>query len=325
MGCEISFDELKAACELVYRSLAPTPQYEWPLLRARLGAQVWVKHENHLPVGAFKVRGGLTYLHHLLQEQPDLEGVVAATRGNHGQSIAFAAAQYDIPVKMVVPFGNSVEKNLAMKALGADVIEFGQDFQEAAEYAQYLADQLHYHFIPSFHKHLILGVATCAYEFLNQCPPLDVVYVPIGQGSGVCAMILVRELLGLKTEIVGVVSEKAPAYADSLLQGEVVSREVQWTLADGLACRTPNASSFRMIQESLSRIVKVSEPQIEEAMRVLFSDTHNVAEGSAAATLAAFQQEKDKYQGKKVGLILSGGNVDSRVFARVLASADVHP
>lgn len=319
MSCQITLQELKKAADLLYLTLPPTPQYAWPLLQARFGAQIWVKHENHLPVGAFKVRGGLNYIHHLVQDNPDLEGVMAATRGNHGQSIALAAAKYGLAAKVVVPFGNSKEKNLAMRALGADLIEYGQDFQEAVEYAQYLAEQLHYHYIPAFHKNIILGVATGAYELLTQCPDLDVVYVPIGQGSGICAMMLVRDLLGLKTEIVGVVSEKAPAYADSFQQGELVSHDVAWTLADGLACRKPNAKAFEMIQKKVSRIVKVCEPSIEEAMRVLFADTHNVAEGSAAATLAAFGKEKNLYQNAKVGIILSGGNVDSDVFAKVLA------
>ncbi len=318
MSCKITIEELKNAANLVYQTLAPTPQYCWPLLQARFGTQIWVKHENHLPVGAFKVRGGLTYLHHLVQENPLLEGVVAATRGNHGQSIALAASKYDLAAKIVVPFGNSKEKNQAMRALGADLIEFGQDFQEAAEYAQYLADQLHYHFVPSFHKQLLLGVATYAYEFFTQCPDLDVVYVPIGQGSGACAMSLVRDLLGLKTEIVGVVSEKAPAYAHSFERKELICHDVEWTLADGLACRKPNASALEMISEKVSRIVKVCEPSIEEAMRVLFADTHNVAEGSAAASLAAFMKEQEQYRNKKVGVVLSGGNIDSDVFARVL-------
>lgn len=318
MGCQITREELQKAAQLVYQTVAPTPQYAWPLLRARFGAEIWVKHENHLPVGAFKVRGGLTYIHHLLSENPDLEGVVAATRGNHGQSIALAAAQYDLAAKIVVPFGNSKEKNLAMKALGADLIEYGQDFQEAAEYAQYLAEQLHYHCIPSFHKNLLLGVATYAYEFLSKCPDLDVVYVPIGQGSGACAMMMVRDLLGLKTEIVGVVSERAPAYADSFERRELVCHDVTATLADGLACRKPNASALEMILQKVSRIVKVCEPSIEEAMRILFADTHNAAEGSAAASLAAFMKEKERYQGRKVGIVLSGGNIDSDAFARVL-------
>jgi threonine dehydratase len=318
MSCQITLEELKKTADLVYQTLSPTPQYAWPLLQARFGTRLWVKHENHLPVGSFKVRGGLNYIHHLVQENPLLEGVVAATRGNHGQSIALAAAKYDLAAKIVVPFGNSNEKNLAMRALGADLIEYGKDFQEAVEYAQYLADQLHYHYIPSFHKNILLGVATYAYEFFTHCPDLDVVYVPIGQGSGICAMALVRDLMGLKTEIVGVVSEKAPAYADSFSQGELVCHDVEWTLADGLACRKPNSLAFEMIQKKVSRIVKVCEPSIKEAMRILFSDTHNVAEGSAAAGLAAFMKEKNTYLNCKVGIVLSGGNVDSDVFAQVL-------
>lgn len=313
-------NDLKNACELVYRTIPATPQYTWPLLNARFGTSLWLKHENHLPVGAFKIRGGLTYIHHLVQEDPFLEGVVAATRGNHGQSIALAAKNYDLDAKIVVPFGNSKEKNRAIQALGAELIEYGKDFQESAEYANYLAAQLRYHFVPSFHKNLLVGVATGAYEFLTQCPDLDVVYVPIGQGSGLCAMSLVKDLLGLKTEIVGVVSEKAPAYANSFEQKSVICHDVEWTLADGLACRKPHPEAFAMILSKASRIVKVCEPSIEESMRVLFCDTHNVAEGSAAASLAAFTKEQDRYRGAKVGIMISGGNVDSDIFARVLSS-----
>lgn len=316
----ISLSEIQEAAALVYQSVPPTPQYAWPLLRARYGAEIWVKHENHLPVGAFKVRGGLTYLHHLREDQPHLEGVVAATRGNHGQSIALAARKYDLVAKVVVPFGNSREKNLAMRELGADLIEYGQDFQEAAEYAAYLADQLHYHCVPSCHKNILLGVATYAYEFFSHCPDLDVVYVPVGQGSGICSMGIVRDLMGLKTEIVGVVAERAPAYALSFAQKKIICHDVTPTLADGLACRKPHPDAFKVILEKVSRVIEVSEESIEDAMRVLFRDTHNVAEGSAAASLAGFVQERDRYQGRKVGIILSGANVDSEVFARVLMS-----
>lgn len=326
----LTLPEIQEAAALIYRILPATPQYAWPLLGQRFGAEVWVKHENHLPTGAFKVRGGLTYLHHLRQEQPLLDGVVAATRGNHGQSIALAAKLYDFTAKIVVPFGNSREKNLAMRALGADLIEYGQDFQEAAEYARYLAEQLSYQFVPSFHKNILLGVATYAYEFFSRCRDLDVVYVPIGQGSGVCAVSIVRDLMGLKTEVVGVVAEKAPAYAHSFEQKSAISHDVEWTLADGLACRKPHPEALTMILKRAARIIKVSEAEIEESMRILFRDTHNVAEGSAAAGLGAFLQEKEKYRGRKVGIILSGGNVDTDIFARVLAAAkteheDINP
>ena len=223
---QLSLQDLEAAAQLVYQVLPPTPQYSWPLLKTRFQTEVWVKHENHLPVGAFKVRGGLTYLHALLHEEPWVEGVVAATRGNHGQSIALAAKLLDLEARIVVPFGNSAEKNRAMQALGAELIEYGQDFQEAAEYARYLADQLRFHFVPSFHPDLVKGVATYAWEFFKNAPELDVVYVPVGQGSGLVGVSLVRDLLGLKTEVVGVVAAAAPAYATSMQQGELLAMDV---------------------------------------------------------------------------------------------------
>lgn len=314
----ITLQELQGALELVYSRVPATPQYSWPLLNQRLGLKIWVKHENHLPVGAFKVRGGLTYIDWLIQEEPYLEGVVCATRGNHGQSIAFACREAQLNCKVIVPFGNSKEKNAAMRALGADVIEYGQDFQEAIEYAQYLADQLHYHFVPAYHRQLLLGVATAAYEFLQACPDLDVVYVPIGQGSGVCSMALVKELLGHKVEIVGVVTQQAPAYYESMKKGEPMAVEVLPTLADGLACKKAHPCAFNYMKERISRVVKVCEPSLIAAMRDLFADTHNVAEGSGAAGLAAISLELEQLKGKNVGFVLTGGNIDSDVFAKVL-------
>lgn len=324
-GLGLGLQDIQAAAELIYSRMPATPQYSWPLLNQRLGFETWIKHENHLPVGAFKVRGGLTYIDWLLQEEPFLEGVVCATRGNHGQSLAYACREGDIACKVVVPFGNSKEKNAAMRALGAEVIEYGQDFQESVEYARYLADQLHYHFVPSYHKQLLLGVATAAYEFLQACPDLDVIYIPIGQGSGICAMALVKELIGHKAELVGVVTTKATAYYDSFQCGEPTSSEVSFTLADGLACKKAHPCAFEFMKSRVSRIVKVCEPSLSSAMRILFSDTHNVAEGAGAAGLAAMLIEQEKLKGLKAGFVLTGGNVDSDVFASVLRAEAVVP
>ena len=324
---QISLREIEQACELIYSRMPATPQYTWPLLNQRWEqGEIWIKHENHLPVGAFKVRGGLTYIQWLLQEEPMVEGVVCATRGNHGQSLAYACKEADLACKVVVPFGNSKEKNAAMRALGADVIEWGEDFQEAIEYARYLADQLYYHFVPSYHPALVLGVATAAYEFLKACPDLETIYVPVGQGSGLCAMARVKELLGHPAELVGVVTHRAPAYYDSFACGEPMAVDVDFTLADGLACKKAHAQAFEYMKPRVARFVKVCEPSLGSAMRILFSDTHNVAEGSGAAGLAAAFLEKEQFSpGRKIGFVLTGGNVDSDVFAAVLRSEKVEP
>lgn len=323
MPHKIELVDIINASELIYSKMKATPDYSWPLLNKTVGLDIWIKHENHLPVGAFKLRGGLTYIHQLMLEEPEQEGIVCATRGNHGQSLAFACRSYALNCKVIVPFGNSKEKNAAMRALGADVIEYGDDFQMAIEYAQYLADQLHYHFVPAYHPNLVLGVATAAFEFLKSCPDLDVVYVPVGQGSGICAIARVKELLGHKVEIVGVVSEQAPAYFNSFACGSPQSSEVGPTLADGLACKKANPIAFSYMKNKVSRFVKVCEPSISLAMSTLFSSTHNVAEGAGAAGLAAIILEKEKLKGKKVGFILTGGNVDSNVFVDVLTRNSV--
>jgi threonine dehydratase len=222
--------EIESAAEVVYRSMPATPQYSWPLINERAsrnggGAEVWVKHENHTPVGAFKVRGGLVYMDWLRRERPEVKTVVSATRGNHGQSMAFAAARCGIRVVIVVPRGNSLEKNRAMRALGAELVEAGDDFQAACEHAAQLEEENGWHRVPSFDLHLVAGVATYALEMLRACPMMETVYVPIGMGSGVCGMIAARNALGLKTKVVGVVSRHAPAYALSFAAGEVMAHE----------------------------------------------------------------------------------------------------
>jgi threonine dehydratase len=317
-----SKSEIEAAAETVYAGLPPTPQYAWPLLAERCGTAVWVKHENHTPIGAFKVRGGLLYMARLLAERPESNGVIAATRGNHGQSIAFAARANGLTAVIVVPEGNSSEKNASMRALGAELVVHGHDFQAAFEYAMGLADERDLTMVPSFAEDLIAGVSTYAMELLTAVPDLDTLYVPIGLGSGICGCIAAREALGLTTKIVGVVAENAPCYALSFAQGQPVSTNSADTLADGLACRIPADEAVAVINRYAERIVTVSETEIRAAMRHFFTDTHNVAEGAGAAALAALLGERERAAGQTVGLVLSGGNVDRVLFQAVLAEAD---
>jgi threonine dehydratase len=313
--------DLEAAASIVYGSMVPTPQQRWPLLDQRCGAEVWVKHENHTPVGAFKVRGGLVYLDDLFRSQPGVRGIVAATRGNHGQSVAFAAARYGRAVAVVAPFGNSVEKNRAMRALGAELIECGHDFQASLEAAGEIARERAWHFMPSFHELLVRGVASYSLEILRAVPDLHTLYVPIGLGSGICGAIAARDALNLRTRIVGVVSTAAPAYARSLAAGRVISHDATTRIADGIACRTPVAEALATIAGGAERIVEVSDDEIEDAMRAIYEDTHNVAEGAAASGLAALVLERHRMHGRAVGIVLTGANVDARLFAPILQSA----
>ena len=313
--------DLQAASQVVYQTLQPTPQYCWPLLCARAGCEVWVKHENHTPLAAFKVRGGLVFLEHLRRTRPGIAGVISATRGNHGQSLGYAARKYGLRSVIVVPVGNSAEKNASMRALGVELVEHGRDFQEASEYASQLAEERKLFRVPSYDPLLVQGVATLALEFLRAVPGLQTIYVPIGLGSGISAVIAAREALGLKASVIGVVSAHAPAYALSFAQRRVISHDSSTMLADGMAVRKPDEQALEVISKYVDRIVQVTDDEIEEAMRALYSDTHNLAEGAGAAAVAALLQEKDEMAGKKVGVILSGGNVDREVFARVLAGA----
>jgi threonine dehydratase len=316
-----SLSELRAAADLVHAVMPPTPQIEWPLLSARVGAETWVKHENHSAVGAFKVRGGIVYMDALRRREPACPGVIAATRGNHGQSVALAASRAGLRSVIVVPFGNSREKNAAMRALGGELIEFGQDFQEAYEQAQRLAESEKLHLVRSFDPALVAGVASYALELFDAVAKLDAVYVPIGMGSGICGVAAARNALGLGTEIVGVVAARATAYAQSFAAGRPVASTVGPTIADGMACRVPHAGALETMLANVARIVTVEEYEIRDAMRHLFSDTHNVAEGAGAAALAALLQERERMQGRRVAVILSGGNVDSDDFARTLAGS----
>lgn len=310
---------LRDAAALIRPIVPPTPQYAWPLLARRLGCEVWVKHENHTPTGAFKVRGGLVYLDALKRREPSLPGLVTATRGNHGQSLALAAGRFGLPLRILVPHGNSREKNAAMRAFGAEVVEYGRDFDEAREEAGRQAEAEGLHFVPSLHPDLVRGVATYALELFEAVPDLRRVYVPIGMGSGICGLIRARDLLGLDTEIVGVVAQGADAYARSVEEGRLVTTERADTLADGMACRVPQAMALEMIRQGAKRLVRVDDEAVRQAIRAYHEDTHNVAEGAGAAALAALIQERESNRGQRVAVVLSGANIDREALAAILA------
>ncbi|MBT9290679.1 threonine dehydratase [Prosthecodimorpha staleyi] len=314
----LTIADFEAAAEVVYRRLAPTPQMAWPLLEAAIGAPVWVKHENHLMTGAFKARGGLVYVDRLLRERPQVSGVVSATRGNHGQSIAHAVRGTGLGCAIVVPLGNSVEKNAAMRAFGAELIEHGRDFDEARERAAAIAAERGWEMVPSFHRDLVAGVGTYAIELFRGVPDLDRVYVPIGLGSGICGLIAARDALGLTTEIVGVVSENAVCYRLSLEAGRPVSTNTAVTFADGMAVRVPSPEAFAIIKAGAAGIVTVSDAAVAEAMRLLYATTHNIAEGAGAAALAALMADRERLGGRRTAVILSGGNVDRPWYRTVL-------
>lgn len=313
-----TLDGLNAAAALIRPVVPETPAYEWPLLSKRTGAKVWVKHENHTPIGAFKVRGGLVYLDGLRRAGALPKGVVSATRGNHGQSIALAAAQFSIPAVIVVPEGNSTEKNAAMEGLGAELIVSGRDFDESRVTAGRIAEERDFHFVPSFHIDLVKGVATYAHELFTAVPDLAVAYVPIGMGSGICGMIAARDLLGLDTEIVGVVADEAPAYALSYESGRPTSTDSARTFADGMACRDPHPDALAIIRHGAARILRLTEDEIAGAVRAYYADTHNLAEGAGAAALAGLIRERERYAGRRAAVILSGGNIDAPVFTEIL-------
>ena len=310
------------AMRVVRAAMPPTPQQRWPLLDQRVGAQVWVKHENHTAVGAFKLRGGLVYFDALCRREPELRGVITATRGNHGQSVGYAAQRHGLQATIVVPHGNSVEKNAAMRALGVELVEHGDDFQAAREHAQRLAHAHGLHMVPSFHDDLVRGVATCWVEFFESFAPgyaPEVVFVPIGQGSGICACAAARAHVGASTRIIGVVSAHATAYQQSFREGRAIEAPVTTQLADGMACRVPDAQALAIIRREVDDVVAVTDAQVADAMRALFADTHNVAEGAGAAALAGALLQRERWQGRRIGVALTGGNVDSAVFAQVLA------
>ncbi len=310
--------EIESAAQVVYRAFPPTPQYRWALLSERLGTDCWVKHENHTPVGAFKIRGGLTFFDALARSGALPREVISATRGNHGQSIGWAARAHGVRCTIVVPRGNSVEKNAAMRALGAELIEHGNDFTESADHARQLAMDRGAFMVPSFHRDLVLGVATYWWEFLRAVPQLDVAYVPIGLGSGACAAIAARRALGHKARIVGVVSRHASTYADSIGAGRVVESPVTTRLADGMAVRRADAQALALLLQGLDHVVQVGDDEVAAAMRALLADTHNLAEGAGAAAFAAAWQERAQLGGQCVGVALTGANVDAALLAEVL-------
>lgn len=315
----LNLKDLESAASLVHSVLAPTPQIAWPLLSEECGVELWVKHENHLPTGAFKVRGGLVFLADLIEREPRVSGVIAATRGNHGQSIGFAAQRMGIRATIVVPHGNSREKNAAMRALGVELVEQGHDFQAASEHAVQLAAERGLHMVRSFHPLLVRGVATYALELFRAVSNLDTVYVPIGMGSGACGVIAARNALGLTTRVVGVVSDRAPAYALSFRHRELLATESADTFADGVACRIPDPEALAVMFHGLERVVMVPEEAIKEAMRLYFTATHNLAEGAGAIALAALCREKERMKGKRVAVVLSGGNIDRELYTSILS------
>jgi threonine dehydratase len=313
---------LDAAAALVHSVVPPTPQYRWPLLSRRVGAEVWVKHENQTPIGAFKVRGGVVYLDDLRRAQLQIRGVVTATTGNHGQSIAYSAAALGLAATIVVPQGNNPGKNRAMRGFGATLVEIGHDFQAAYEHAVALAEREQLHLVRSFHPLLVRGVASYALELFRAVADLDVVYVPVGLGSGICGVIAARDALGVTAEVVGVVAENAPTYALSFAAGRPVPTNRVDTLAEGLAVRVPDPEALAIILKGAARIVVASEAEIRQAARAMFSDTRNLAEGAAAAPLAAALQERARLAGKRVALVQSGGNIERALFAELLAETE---
>lgn len=317
-------EEAEQAVAAVRAFVPATPQFAWPLLRQRLGFPVWVKHENHTPAGAFKVRGGITYFQALARREPHVRGVAAATRGNHGQSVGWGARRTGLAATIVVPHGNSLEKNAAMRALGVTLVEHGDDFQAAREHAQALAAEGGLHMVPSYHRDLVAGVMTYWLEFFESFAPGEepaVVYVPIGQGSGFCAAAAARALSGRRSRLVGVVSAHATTFLDSFRAGRVVEAPVTTALADGMACRIADPEALETVLREAEDIVAVTDAQVAEAMRILFADTHNVAEGAGAAGLAAAMHDRARHGGRAVGFALTGGNVDTAVFSAVLSGA----
>ena len=310
--------QLRDAARLIRPHVPPTAQIAWPLLAERLGCEVWVKHENHNPTGAFKVRGGLVYVDALRRRSPGIRGLITATRGNHGQSLGLAAQRAGLALRILVPEGNAREKNAAMRAFGAEVIEQGRDFDEARAVAARMARDEGLHLVPALHPDLVRGVATYALELFEAAPPLDRVYVPIGMGSGICGLIRTRDLLGLDTEIVGVVARGADAYAQSFEAGEIRRTERADTIADGMACRDPQAEALEIIRAGAARILRIDDEEIRTAIRVLHEDTHNLAEGAGAAALAALMQEREINRGGRAGVILSGANIDRQMLMETL-------
>jgi threonine dehydratase len=310
---------IESAAQFLATLVPPTPQYVWPQVAAAFGAEVWLKHENHTPIGAFKARSAAMYFHKLMQREPQCKGVITATRGNHGQAVGLAARRFKLPATVYVPHGNSVEKNNAMRALGVKLVEHGQDFQESREEASRVGARDGLHMVPAFHPDIVLGVTSYWAELFRAAPELDVVYVPIGQGSGVCAAAAARNAYSPRTKIVGVVSAHAQAFSKSFAAKHIVESPVETRLGDGMACRKPDPEALALILAHVSRVVEVTDAELAGAMRTIFAMTHNVAEGAGAAAFAAAWRERESLAGQRVGITVSGGNVDTDVFAEVLA------
>ncbi len=317
-----TLEEIVEAQNLIYSLMQPTPQISWPLLNQRLDAKVWVKHENHTPIGAFKARTAVVYAAELFKKSNAIKGLITATRGNHGQSVALAGQRFNVPVTIVVPHGNSKEKNAAMRAQGANLVEFGSDFQEAREHADDLARQQDLHFVPAYHRDFVKGIASYWLELFTAVPDLDIAYVPIGMGSGISAACAVRNGMNLRTKIVGVVSDGAPGYALSFEAGKKIEAPVTTVIADGVACRVPDDEPLEIIRQNVERILRVTDDEARRAMRIYFTDTHNVVEGAGSLSLAAALKERDSLKGKRVAVIATGGNVDRETFAAVLQEQD---
>lgn len=314
--------EVRAASALIYRFMRPTSQYCWPLLCERLGTEVWVKHENQTSTGSFKARTAVVYVDALMKREPATRGLITATRGNHGQSVALAAKHFGLSATILVPRGNSTEKNAAMRAQGGALMEHGEDYQAAREKAMDMAAAQGLHMVPPYHYDIVRGVATYWLELFTSVKDIDVAYVPIGMGSGICSALAVRNGLGLKTKIIGVVSSHAPSYAESFEQRKVVEAPATTKVADGMACRKPDEEALAILLDNVDHIVRVSDDEVEESMRHMFTDTHNIVEGAGAAPLAASLKEREQLRGKRVALVASGSNVDREVFARILKGAD---
>lgn len=312
-------EAIESAAQFLATLVPPTPQYLWPQVTAAFGTEVWLKHENHTPIGAFKARSGAIYFRQLMEREPDCAGVITATRGNHGQAVALGARRFQLPATVYVPHGNSVEKNAAMRAQGVTLVEFGSDFQDSREEVARVAQRDGLHLVPAFHPDIVLGVSTYWAELFGAVRDLDVVYVPVGQGSGICAAAAARNVYSPGTRIVGVVSAHAACFAKSFAARRVIESPAETLLGDGMACRKPDADALAIMLTHVSRIVEVSDAELAGAMRAIFSMTHNVAEGAGAAAFAAAWRERESLAGQRVGIAVTGGNVDSALFAAVLA------
>jgi threonine dehydratase len=314
----LSRSDLDDAARIVRAHVPVTPAYRWPQLEAVTGAPTWVKHENATPTGAFKVRGGLVYLARLLAAGP-VGGVITATRGNHGQSLAYAGRAHGVPVTVVVPEGNSPDKNEAMAAWGAELIVHGRDFQESREHMAAVAAERGLVAVPAFHRDLVAGVATYALELYEQAPDLEVLYVPVGQGSGICANIAVRDLLGSGAQVVGVVADGAPAHALSFEAGCVVTTPQADTFVDGVATRVPDPAAVEMMVRGAARFVRVSDTATEQAMRILWQTTHQMPEPAGAIALAGLLADAERPRAAVAATVMSGGNCDGDIVRRVAA------